>query len=188
VAEETLVKQTKELCALWGEMLQLQPRGRAPLPIDLQRAHKRLDQLQAENAKSFDDSQAHLLFRIGLTLRQHDAPMTMGELSQVLNVPLSTATRTVDWLVASGYVERLHDPADRRVVRVTLSQTGRQLSETIDHHLYQKMHEFLHHFSPQERKTLLRMTRRVVQVISAMSEPSFHGATAPARKARKARK
>ena len=45
----------------------------------------------------------------------------MGELSNALSLPFSTATRMVDYLVARGYIQRLSDTTDRRVVRVALT-------------------------------------------------------------------
>jgi len=47
-------------------------------------------------------------------IAQSTAPLTMSELSNELNVPMSTATRIVDWLVRGDMVERANDPNDRR--------------------------------------------------------------------------
>ncbi len=55
----------------------------------------------------------------------------MGELSRDLEVPLSTATRTMDWLVNNGYAQRLPDPKDRRVVRVELTGKGKETFQAI---------------------------------------------------------
>jgi DNA-binding PadR family transcriptional regulator len=42
--------------------------------------------------------------------------------------PFSTATRTTDWLLNNGYVQRLTDPNDRRlVVCVELTEAGKEL-------------------------------------------------------------
>src|SRR5437868_7956227 len=48
-----------------------------------------------------------LFYNAGLVFSRHDGPITMGELGRDLNIPLSTATRTVDWLVENGYAQRL---------------------------------------------------------------------------------
>src|SRR5262245_17292302 len=69
------------------------------------------------------------LFRVLILLAQSETPISMSELSTELNVPMSSATRMVDGLVSADFVERASDPNDRRVVRVSLSKSGRQLYE-----------------------------------------------------------
>ena len=68
-----------------------------------------------------------VFFTIGFVFSRQSEPITMGDLSRILGVPFSTATRTVDWLVNNGYVQRLADPEDRRVVRVELTGAGKEL-------------------------------------------------------------
>jgi DNA-binding MarR family transcriptional regulator len=54
-------------------------------------------------------------------------PRTIGALAVAEGVTPPTMTRLVAAMVADGLVERLADPADRRVVRVQASATGRSL-------------------------------------------------------------
>ena len=54
-------------------------------------------------------------------------PRTIGALASVEGVTPPTMTRLVAAMVADGLVERLEDPADRRVVRVQASGSGRSL-------------------------------------------------------------
>ena len=54
-------------------------------------------------------------------------PRTIGELAGLEGVTPPTMTRLVAAMVADGLIDRLEDPADRRVVRVQASATGRSL-------------------------------------------------------------
>jgi DNA-binding MarR family transcriptional regulator len=54
-------------------------------------------------------------------------PRTIGELASLEGVTPPTMTRLVAAMVADGLVDRREDPADRRVVRVQASATGRSL-------------------------------------------------------------
>ena len=56
-------------------------------------------------------------------LRRH-GPLTMGQLGEHLYLDASTVTRVIDQLAKAGYVERVTDPADRRVVRARLTRSG----------------------------------------------------------------
>jgi DNA-binding MarR family transcriptional regulator len=54
-------------------------------------------------------------------------PRTIGELAGIEGVTPPTMTRLVAAMVADGLIDRREDPADRRVVRVEASATGRSL-------------------------------------------------------------
>jgi DNA-binding MarR family transcriptional regulator len=86
----------------------------------------------------------------------------MGDLSRILGVPFSTATRTVDWLVNNNYIQRLADPDDRRVVCVELTGAGKELYEVINNLLLEMTEQFLSNFSPDERKDLSRLLGKLV--------------------------
>lgn len=60
------------------------------------------------------------------------AYMTLNELAERLNVDKSTVSRTVDGLVGAGLAERTSDSADRRYVRIALTERGRQLAARIN--------------------------------------------------------
>ena len=88
--------------------------------------------------------------------------MTMGELSNALSVPLSTATRIADWLVENRYIQRFNDSEDRRVVRVSLTDNGRELFEAIDRYIRQRLHKILSCLTDEEMGTLLSLVGKVV--------------------------
>jgi len=88
--------------------------------------------------------------------------ITMGEFSNALSVPLSTATRIADWLVDHGYIQRLPDTDDRRVVRVALTDTGKELFKAIDGYIRQRMQQILSSLTAEERTILLTLIGKVV--------------------------
>jgi len=88
--------------------------------------------------------------------------ITMGEFSNALSVPLSTATRIADWLVDNGYIQRLPGSDDRRVVRVSLTDTGKELFKTIDGYIRQRMQQILSSLTAEERTVLLTLVSKVV--------------------------
>jgi len=58
-------------------------------------------------------------------LNRH-GPMTMGKIGEYLYLEVSTVTRVIDQLAAAGYVERVTDSNDRRVVRARLTTAGEE--------------------------------------------------------------
>jgi DNA-binding MarR family transcriptional regulator len=69
-----------------------------------------------------------------LVTLSHRGPITMTDFSELLGVPLSTATRMVERLIEKGLATRSRIEDDRRVVRVDLSDEGRKLDEKFAEH------------------------------------------------------
>ncbi|MFC1921463.1 MarR family transcriptional regulator [Chloroflexota bacterium] len=88
--------------------------------------------------------------------------ITMGEFGNALSVPLSTATRTADWLVDNGFVQRLPDPDDRRIVRITLTDTGKKTYSEIDQYIRYRIQQILSSLTKEEQAILLTLVSKVV--------------------------
>ena len=52
-------------------------------------------------------------------------PLRLSELAERMGITAPTASRAVDGLVDLGLLERLPDPADRRAVRIDVTEQGR---------------------------------------------------------------
>lgn len=98
--------------------------------------------------------------RVGEILLQRKNP-TMGEISQALSVPFSTATRLMNWWVENGFAQRLSDPNDRRIVRVGLTERGERLLAAIERHIAQTAEKVLAPLGAEEREALLRLLSKV---------------------------
>lgn len=134
-------------------------RGKLPEPVLNVKASIREHNLREKIGQLNDRD---VFFTIGFVFSRQSEPITMGDMSRILGVPFSTATRTADWLVNNGYVQRLADPDDRRVVRVDLTEAGKELYRTINDLLLESAEQFLHNFSLEERKELGRLLGKLV--------------------------
>ncbi len=106
-----------------------------------------------------------LFYPVAVPLYAQKTPMTMGELSKAFGVPLSTATRMVDWMVKQSYAERLSDPEDRRIVRVSLTKMGRELYEAINLMLGRRLEKLLRRLTAEEREQFVSLLRKIVEII-----------------------
>lgn len=161
--------QAEQMKQIWQDLLSTQGNLRAALPADLERARAKLGAHDKEARGGEYNLQA--FNRLAAIFTQQARPLTMGEISEALNVPLSTATRMIDSLVEQGYAERMHDLHDRRVVRVTLSAEGKQVYALFNQFFGERMCEFLAHFAPDEREQLLMLFRKTVNVLRHMDDP-----------------
>ena len=90
-----------------------------------------------------------------------DPKPTMGELSKALSLPLSTVSRIVGMFEEQGFVERLPDAEDGRVVRVGLTDVGRQLHQAMQNHAARSAQSILDCLTAEEQIILLTLLGKV---------------------------
>ena len=87
----------------------------------------------------------------------------MSELAEFTTVDRTTLTRTVDQLVEMGLVEREATAADRRLVRVALTPTGRSVFAKAVDGLLDHNRRALAGFTPEELRTLRALLQRLLR-------------------------
>jgi len=152
-----------QIRSLVQDFLQVEIKFNAMLP-------KKLAQLQNLLGETCiaDESQhsinCNLFYRISYNLFK-EGNMTMVELSHAIAVPFSTATRIVDWFVNHGYAQMLSDPEDRRVVRVALTDGGRDLYQTMERYMIQSFQQMLSLLTADEQTVFLMLMGKVVKAL-----------------------
>ena len=102
-------------------------------------------------------------------IARSESGMTAGEVSQVTELPTSTTTRVLDRLEKQGFIEREHDPADRRriIVRARADALGSAGSGSDDDpyaSIMEGMRRLHEGFSVAELETVARYLEAVVEV------------------------
>jgi len=92
---------------------------------------------------------------------------TMGELGDSSGFQLSSLTRITDKLVERGLVAREADASDRRVVRVSITDEGRQIVEKFEKARKKKVKSILMRLTSRERKDLIRVLQDIHKRISS---------------------
>jgi DNA-binding MarR family transcriptional regulator len=98
----------------------------------------------------------------GLDSDKHS--IMMSNLAESLGVPLSTATHTVDRLVAKGLVQRNRSEEDRRVVQVEMSAYGRKLQEEFREKRKLMACSWLEPLSSGEREVFLELMSKITRL------------------------
>ncbi|MFA5085532.1 MAG: MarR family transcriptional regulator [Candidatus Omnitrophota bacterium] len=89
----------------------------------------------------------------------------MSELASVMEVTTAAATGIVDRLVTSGYVVRLYDPRDRRVINIKLTQKGSNAVQKISHQRKQITSEVFSKISEEERRSYLSIMLHIHDIL-----------------------
>lgn len=109
-----------------------------------------------------------------LIILDSEQRVTMSSLADSLGVPLSTATHTVDRLVAKGLAERNRSEEDRRVVEVEMSRYGRELQESFRSKRRLLARSWLEPLSQGERETFVELMAKITLLAKpAPEEPTI---------------
>jgi DNA-binding MarR family transcriptional regulator len=95
-----------------------------------------------------------------LTLMEARGSLTLGAVAAALGVHPSNATRMCDRLVAAGLVNRRDDPDDRRQLRLTLTEAGRDLVESLMSHRRAAVARAMAEMAPDDRALLASSLKR----------------------------
>ena len=99
-------------------------------------------------------------------------PLRMADLAERLDVVPRSATTMIDALESAGLVERRPDPADRRSVRLGVTESGRGLLDRLRARREAKAEELFGRLTAAEQEELARILARVLD-----DEPTEAGAT-----------
>jgi MarR family transcriptional regulator, organic hydroperoxide resistance regulator len=99
--------------------------------------------------------------------------LTMGKLSSEIYLAESAATRLVNRLVNLNLVKRRGDDKDRRVVRVTLTSYGRQLSRLVFERRSFRFNNLAQHLDENERENLIVSLQSVMRVFEKLEITSL---------------
>jgi DNA-binding MarR family transcriptional regulator len=75
----------------------------------------------------------------------------------------------VDSLVTDGYLARLPDPDDRRVIKVALTQEGMKLHKTIEAFSGEHVQDILAGLTSEEQEILFVLIRKVVSALQKVT-------------------
>jgi DNA-binding MarR family transcriptional regulator len=99
---------------------------------------------------------------LALMMSEKYQAVTMSSLAQGMSVPMSTATGIVDRLVKKGLLERGRSEEDRRVVTVSLTESGKEVIEDLKGQLYFNLDRVRGILTAEEFETALDLLRKLI--------------------------
>jgi DNA-binding MarR family transcriptional regulator len=136
------------------------------LLVDLMRRRSLRDPISATCAElELSAPQVHTLLAMG-----HEGPLTMGDLARRVAVTEKTTTGLVDRLERDGLVQRLRDPADRRVVRVRLTGHGARLARRLDAEVLEKLTWLMGRLDAGDRRDLFRIIGKLTDLAEEQNQ------------------
>lgn len=96
--------------------------------------------------------------------------MTPADLADEVVLTRSAMTSILDSLQRAGYVTRGPHPHDRRMLAIELTPSGLQFAERHLPEKYSLLQRLVGSLSPEERKSMLEVYAKILQVIKGISE------------------
>jgi len=118
-------------------------------------AHARLE------ARLADQDQSLRTYYVLVTLAEH-GPLSQQQVCDRIDIDRSDMVRLIDDLEGRGHVERTRDLEDRRRYQLTLTPRGKKAVGRCDAILAAVTDDVLAALSPDERRTLHRLTLRAL--------------------------
>ena len=84
--------------------------------------------------------------------------LTMSGLASKINTSNEQATRAVAQLVDKGFIERMHDSANRRVIKIKLTDEAKAFVENIKREMHEEFLDKFSVFSDDELSELISAT------------------------------
>lgn len=124
------------------------------------------------------------MLRIDAIVREHKMPfshiqiltmlkegsVSIGELSDKLSIAKPNITPLVDMLAAQGYVERIRDERDRRVVIVSIKDAGMAKLEEIRQSICDQICAWNASFSRSEIKELNNALATLIRIVKGIGD------------------
>ncbi len=107
-----------------------------------------------------------------LVMHQGDAgrALAAAEISDLLQITPSGVTHLINPLEEGGYIERLRDRNDRRVVHIGLTPKGTQMAESLIAQVQGRMLTLVQHLGEEDSKTLICLMSRAIALFHSRPE------------------
>lgn len=97
-------------------------------------------------------------------------PLTMGELCKHLFTACSTATDLADRLERDGFVERVRDSKDRRIVRMHILPKGEDVVELVINERQRFLDRVLHEYKSEEQVHILESLKLLADRMASIDQ------------------
>jgi DNA-binding MarR family transcriptional regulator len=112
-------------------------------------------------------SEYELLVMLVMNLDKDKKALTVTEISNLLQITPAGVTHLINPLEDTGYIERLQDLHDRRIVRIGLTDKGTQVAEALISEVQEQLIGLVNHLGEEDSKTLIRLMSQAIEYFAA---------------------
>ena len=121
--------------------------------------------LQKTSVAELTRSEQGLLMMLALNLDTDKKTLKVTELSSLLQITPAGVTHFINPLEDAGYVERLRDSNDRRVVLIGLTKKGAQVAETLISQAEEQLIGLVNHLGEEDSRALIHLASAAINFL-----------------------
>lgn len=115
-------------------------------------------------------SEYELLVILVMSLDGDQKAFTITELSNLLQITPAGVTHLINPLEDAGYIERLQNRIDRRIVRIGLTEKGTQVAESLILEVQENLIGLVNYLGEKDSKTLIRLMSKSIEFFNSQFE------------------
>jgi DNA-binding MarR family transcriptional regulator len=139
------------------------------LITDLFKLVKRFPHLKFEPSliNNLSRSEYELLLMLRMNLDAEKPAISVSEISNLLQITPAGVTHLINPLEEKGFVQRLADRSDRRIVLVGLTAKGTETADTMLAIIQEQLLGLIKHLGEEDGETFIRLLSQAVEYLSA---------------------
>lgn len=95
-----------------------------------------------------------------------DKRLRVSNLSDILGVKRPVMTRTINDMESRGYIQKLSDKTDGRVVYITATENGKKLSERFNTKFFDELVPLMDEISDEEAQVMIATANKLYKAMS----------------------
>lgn len=99
------------------------------------------------------------------SLEQDGIQVKISDISDTLNLPRPGVTRTVKEMEAGGYLHKIASPEDGRVTYISITEAGRELSQTYNFEYFSALAPFLEAISEKDARQMIQTMETFYEIM-----------------------
>ena len=108
-------------------------------------------------------SEYELLVMLVMNLDENKTALSVSELSDLLIITPAGVTHLINPLEDRGYIKRLQDRNDRRIVLIGLTEKGTEVAEALIAEVQEQLIGLVSHLGEEDSKTLVHLMSRAIE-------------------------
>jgi DNA-binding MarR family transcriptional regulator len=107
-------------------------------------------------------SEYELLVMLVMNLDENKTALSVSELADLLIITPAGVTHLINPLEDRGYIKRLQDRKDRRIVLIGLTDKGTEVAEALIAEVQEQLIGLVNHLGEEDSKTLVHLMSRAI--------------------------
>lgn len=108
-------------------------------------------------------SEYELLVMLVMNLDENKTALSVSELADLLIITPAGVTHLINPLEDRGYIKRLQDRNDRRIVLIGLTEKGTEVAEALIAEVQEQLIGLVNHLGEEDSKTLVHLVSRAIE-------------------------